>query len=126
MDSASPCKGILPRKRSRMDCIIHCSDEDSNSHLVSPKNLDSWKTLLRAAEIRGHIQILDIAKELSEREIPPVLYHRKCRSIFTMKKLLDAITRKPSSSAFENAEEGGHLGVFQARQGFMMNCVSSV
>ena len=37
---------------------------------MSPQNLDSWKTLLRAAEIRTHAVILDIAKTLSEGEIP--------------------------------------------------------
>jgi len=78
----------LPRKRARMDCAIHCSDD---AKLVSPQNIESWRTLLRAAEIRKHAPILNMAKYLPEGEIPPVQYHRKCRSIFTMKKLLDSI-----------------------------------
>ncbi|KAK9539538.1 hypothetical protein VZT92_004638 [Zoarces viviparus] len=73
-----------------MDCAIHCSDEEADATLV-PQNIDSWKTLLRAAEIRKHAPILNMAKDLPEGEIPPVQYHRKCRSIFTMKKLLDSI-----------------------------------
>ena len=68
-----------------MDCIIHCSDEKTDK-LVSPQDLDSWNSLLRAAEIRQHTPLLDAAKDLSEGEIPPVRYHRKCCSIFTLKK----------------------------------------
>uniref|UniRef100_UPI00358F0FB3 uncharacterized protein n=1 Tax=Myxine glutinosa TaxID=7769 RepID=UPI00358F0FB3 len=85
----------LPKKRARFQCVIHCSDDDSN--LISPQNFESWKTLLRAAEIRQHASLLDIAKGLCEGEIPQVQYHRKCRSIFTMKKLLDAIVKKGTS-----------------------------
>ena len=79
-------------KHPRMDCIIHCSDDDSN--LVAPQNIDSWNTLLRAAEIRGCSPIIDLAKELPEGSVPSVLYHRKCHSIFTMKKYLDRILVK--------------------------------
>ena len=28
----------IPQKRARMNCIIHCSDEEPGSKLVSPKN----------------------------------------------------------------------------------------
>ena len=87
----------LPKKRARMACVIHCSDEASDN-LVSPQNLDSWKSLLRAAEIRQHEPILELARDLPEGEIPPVQYHRKCRSIFTMKKLLDSITKRADSA----------------------------
>lgn len=52
----------------------------------------------------GHCQRVERARN-STSAISSHLYI-KCRSIFTMKKLLYAITRKPSSSAFENAEEG--------------------
>lgn len=88
-------------------CIIHCCDGDSDSNLVSPQNLDSWKTLLRAAEIRKHLPLLNLAKDLREGEIPTVHYHRRCRSIFTLKKSLDSITQKDSekiASASEAAE----------------------
>lgn len=61
-------------------------------------NIDSWNTLLRAAKIRGYSSILDLAKDLPGGSIPSVLYHRKCRSIFTMKKLLDSILAKESSA----------------------------
>ena len=77
-------------------CIIHCTDD--NTDLVSPKNDDSWKTLLGEAEIRKHQEILEISKSLSEGEEPRIFYHRKCRSIFTMKKLLDKLSEQPSNS----------------------------
>lgn len=69
-------------------CIIHCSDGDSDLNLVSPQNLDSWKTLRRAAEIRQHLRTLDLAKDLCEGEIPPVQYHRRCRSLYHSKKCI--------------------------------------
>ena len=83
-----------PTKRPCLECIIHCCDDEKGSRLVSPQSLDSWNSLVNAARIRKHAPILDLMKELVEGEIPPVYYHRKCRSIFTMKKLLEAITKK--------------------------------
>ena len=62
--------------------------------MVSSQNFNSWKTLLRAAEIRKHAPILDVAKDLPDGEIPAVQYHRKCHSVFTMKKLLDSSIAK--------------------------------
>lgn len=104
MDSPSGDKGTaLPKKGAQTDCIIHCSDEDTST-LVSPQDLDSWKTLLRAAEIRQHAPLLDIAKDLEEGQMPQVHYHRKCRSIFTMKKSLDSILSKGTKTA--QAETG--------------------
>ena len=94
MDLSSSREGItLPKKRLRTDCIIHCCDADSDA-LVSLKDLDSWKTLLSAAEIRQHAPLMDIAKGLEEGKIPEVLYHRKYRSVFTMKKSLDSLLSK--------------------------------
>ena len=80
-------------KRAKKDnCIIHCSDD--NGKLVCLKSYDSWKTLLNAAYIRSHEPLLNIAKALHGEEIPKIQYHRKCRSLFTLKKNLDSITEK--------------------------------
>ena len=79
----------MKRFCKKKNCIIHCTNDSTN--LVGPKDDDSWKTLLRAGEIRKHEEILEISKSLSEGEVPRIYYHRKCRSIFTMKKLLDKI-----------------------------------
>ena len=77
------------------NCIIHCTD--NRTDLDTLKDEESWKTLLKAAEIRQHQALLELAKSLSEGEIPTVYYHRKCRSVFTMKKLLDKISHKTAS-----------------------------
>ncbi|KAI8521965.1 hypothetical protein Bbelb_017190 [Branchiostoma belcheri] len=51
-------------------------------------------TLLRAAKIRDHKQILELSEDLPAGEIADVKYHRTCRSIFTMKKDLDRLMTK--------------------------------
>ena len=61
--------------------------------MVSLKDLESWKTLLNAAVIRNHEGILSIAKTLKEGEIPRISYHRKCRSIFTLKRDLKKLSQ---------------------------------
>ena len=78
----------LQRKRARkeMYCLIHCSDDDG----VSPNSVESWRTLRRVEELRYHEDILGIQVS-SPDEIPEVYYHRKCRSIFTMKRDLEKI-----------------------------------
>lgn len=90
-------------KRPKMECIIHCSDDKDK--LVSLQGADSWKTLLRAAQIRNHAPILEMVEDLPEGKIPTLYYHRKCRSIFTMKKLLDRILEKEKQSASESSTE---------------------
>ena len=88
-------------KRQRIDeCIIHCSDETGD--LVSLKDLESWKTLLNAAVIRNYEGILSISKTLNEGEIPRISYHRKCRSIFTLKRDL----KKLSQSVIQVEQQG--------------------
>ena len=90
-------------KRPKMECIIHCSDDKDK--LVSLQGVDSWKTLLRAAQIRNHAPILEMVEDLPEGKIPTLYYHRKCRSIFTMKKLLDGILEKEKQRASGSSEE---------------------
>ena len=98
----------IPEKRARREkyCLIHCSDDDGA--LVCPNSVESWKTLRRAAEIRRHEEILAIAVN-SPDEIPEVYYHRKCRSIFTMKKDLDRIHANEKTESRKDTEsaEGG-------------------
>ena len=45
--------------------IIHLESVDPGSNLVSSRDLDSWNTLLRAARLRQHTPLLDIATTLS-------------------------------------------------------------
>jgi len=53
--------------------IIHLESVDPGSNLVSSRDLDSWNTLLRAARLRQHTPLLDIATTLSVAKIPIVL-----------------------------------------------------
>ena len=51
-------------KQPQMECTIHCSDDEDK--LVSLKSVDSWKTLLRAAQIRNHEPVLEQAEGIPE------------------------------------------------------------
>lgn len=56
--------------------------------------------MLKAAEICNQKAILNVARNTNEEEIPAnVLYHRKCRNVFTMKKGLDKISRSTVKDA---------------------------
>ena len=57
------------------------------------KGLESWKTILNAATIRNHESILEIAKTLQEGELPKVICHGQCCSIFTLKRNLDKLSQ---------------------------------
>jgi len=68
--------------------IIHKSlslDIKLENPLISPQVLDSWNTLLDAANIRNHVPILDLADFMTGKNIPRV-YDRKFRSVFIMKE----------------------------------------
>ena len=86
-------------KRPKLSCAIHCSDDRGS--LVAPVSIESWRTILRAAEIRTYTPILELASECPDDSFPPILYHRKCRSLFTMKKTLDGILAKGESESIE-------------------------
>ena len=79
---------------------MHCADDTvkSPSPLITPVSHQSWKTLLDAAATRQHATLMDVAKGLKEGDIPGIQYHRECRSIFTLKKSLDAIKEKQADS----------------------------
>ena len=72
---------------TRSNCIIRCTNE--SGELTALHDIQSWKSLLKAAEIRQYKPILDLVETLKDEEIPDICYHRKCRSIFTMKTDLD-------------------------------------
>ena len=82
-------------KRPRLEkCIIHMSDDES-SDLTSAQDIESWNTLVRAARIRNYKSVIDLANAVDEGVIPPtVMYHRRCRSLFTMKRDLPKLSAK--------------------------------
>ena len=84
-DSEIPAKCA----RREMYCLIHCSDDEGA--LVILNSVESWRTLRRAAKLRYHEDILGIQVNAPD-EIPKVYYHRKCKSIFTVKRDLEKIT----------------------------------
>ena len=96
------------QKQAKKLCIIHQAVSDREEHLISPQSHESWLTLLEAAKVRNHIPILEIAKTLKHKEIPFVFYHRKCRSLFTLKRDLETLKRKVGecSSEVSSSSEG--------------------
>jgi len=75
-------------EKDKCQCIIHyaaCHDKD-DEHPVSPKDISSWSALLEAAKVRNHQPVLDVAKTVDENHILNIVYHRKCRSLFIMKR----------------------------------------
>jgi len=91
-------------EKDKHQCIIHyatCDKEEE--HLVSPKDISSWLALLEAAKARNHQPVLDVAITVEENHIPNIAYHRKCRSLFTMKRDLESIKQKREESVDEDA-----------------------
>ena len=93
-----------PQKRICFDissaCIIHCTND--SEELTALRDIRSWESLLKAAEIRQYNPVLDLAEKSKDGEIPGICYHRKCRSIFTIKKDLDRIFKAKGTTG--NAE----------------------
>lgn len=48
--------------------------------------------------------MLDVAKTADEGQIPSVMYHRKCRSVFTMKRELEKISRAHCDEDIRDSE----------------------
>ena len=90
--------------------IIHCTDD---SDLVNPKDEESWKTLLRAAQIRNHQEIVQLSKSLRDGEVSLIYYHRKCQSIFTMKSVLDKLSQQSSNSQTHQEQVASGKWIFQ-------------
>jgi len=87
----------------KRQCIIHISSTvEDVEQLVSPKTQESWLTLLEAAKVRNHAPVLELAERQTD-EIPEIYYHRKCRSLFTMKRDLETLKRKSSESSKDTA-----------------------
>ena len=94
------------REAERTQCIIHykAKSNEDDGHLVSPQSIDSWLTLLEAAKVRGHTSILEVNELLDENEVPKIFYHRRCRSLFTMKRDLEALKRKADESSTSSTD----------------------
>ena len=100
-----------PRKKSKQVCIIHYENEDIQAPLTAPKDFASWETLLEAASLRHHTPLLEKAKNLPHGQVPDIVYHRQCRSRFTLKRnlqLLQRIQEHPAGEEFATSDGGKH------------------
>ena len=61
--------------------------------------------MLKAATIRKHNAIIDAAKQLNTGEVPEINHHRKCRSVFTLKRDLDTISKTGADKKLSLDEE---------------------
>jgi hypothetical protein len=105
LDDSNDEEDSIPTKRARTkleQCTI-CAKKSPIAELTSPKDVNSWTTLLRAAEIQGFIPITNLCEHIEDGEIPSVYYHRQCRSTFTLKKTLDAIVSKDAGLSSESS-----------------------
>ena len=95
-DAGAAVGQVIIMEKTTHTCIIHTSDDDPHTGLTSPRDLDSWKTLLRAARLRQHQPLLKVAENLPDGDVPAVYYHLKCRKLFTMKRDLEKLdTEQP-------------------------------
>ena len=74
-------------------CIIHF-EQRTEERLVEFNDRALWETLLQAAKIRKFEAVIETGQNLRESDIPSVKYHRKCRSVFTLKRDLQKLNSK--------------------------------
>ena len=90
-------------------CIIHF-EQVTEEHLVELKDQASWETLLNAAKIRKFEPLIELDKNLGQSDIPAINFHRKCRSLFTLKRDLQKLnsehdkTLLPTSSNIRSSD----------------------
>ncbi len=99
-----------PNQEPKKTCLIHSSSskEKPEHSLICPQDLDSWQSLLSAAKLRNHQGLLQLADHIQdEQDLSQVVYHRFCRSIFTMKRDLERLKRKAESNECFPAEASG-------------------
>ena len=85
-------------------CIIHRSSFRSERHdskLITPVSFQSWTSLLEAANVRNFQPVLQVARTVSEHEVPQIIHHRYCRNVFT------ANLKRIRESEEELSSEGG-------------------
>ena len=77
--------------------LIHYTEETGD--LTALNDAQSWKTLLRSAQIQQYRPIFNLVHKSKDDNIPLIYYHRKCRGMFTMKKDLDRICKAAKSKS---------------------------
>ena len=76
---------------------MHTKNNEKDSYLVSPQTYESWQTLLEAAKIRNHNLIMDAAKQLGDKELPKIYYHRNVGVFYYEERLGSSDEEKKKS-----------------------------
>lgn len=76
----------IPNKTPKIQqCVIHSSSVNSGLSLTTPKDINSWKSLMNAGKALNHKQITEIGAATPDDKIPDIWYHRNCRDIYMLK-----------------------------------------
>ena len=86
-------------KDKKEQCIICTKKAESDDRLVTLQTYESWQTLHEAAKIRIYTPIMELDKQFGDKEIPRIHYHRKCRSVFTMKRDLETMMKRKANES---------------------------
>ena len=70
-------------------CCIHY-ESVRDVKVVSLISFESWETLMVTAKKRGQ-KFLEAASKLEESEVPMLLHHKTCRSMFTLRHDLEKL-----------------------------------
>ena len=78
-------------------CCIHY-DSTKDENLPSLSSIESWITLLEAAKLRNDSNIINVAADLQDGEVPELMYHKTCRARYTLKRKLDKLGKEVKES----------------------------
>lgn len=73
-------------------CIHYDSTEDDD--LLSLSSIESWITLLEAAELINDSNTINVAADLEDGEVPKLMYHKTCRTRYTLTRDLDKLRKE--------------------------------
>ena len=77
-------------------CIYYDSTKDEI--LGSLSSIESRITLLEAAKLRNDSNIMNIAADLEDGEVPKLMYHKTCRARYTLKRELHKLRKEVKES----------------------------
>ena len=78
-------------------CCIH-NDSTKDENLRSLSRVESWITLLEAAKLRNDSNIINVAADLEDGEVPKLMYRKTYRAQYTLKRDLDKLRKKVKES----------------------------
>ena len=93
-------------KDKKEQCIICTKKAESDDRLVTLQTYELWQTLHEAAKIRIYTPIMELDKQLGDKEIPRIHYHLKYRSVFTMKRDLETMMKRKANEKSLSGDTG--------------------